>query len=487
MFSIKSIKIKNFKSISEKTFELSDLHEIFGKNGAGKTSIQEAAEFCCQGGKGDIEKIRQGADKAEVTLLCEKHGSGDSLSIETSLDRKGLVSCKVRFNNLLQSNPRTFLRQMISFGAFDPRALLDKKTREERILKLLPLKIDRPDVVMGDGAEFPLQNWEAIPWDDHAWQALKAIGEDLKQKRLSLYQAKDKLLKSHKEQDEKLQASRARFFEAHGRKPEEVEEAEDLAEAAGAAAANAEKERKEWEEANEKSAGALNREGAARAKHTEYLDRIRQIEAEQRLLEDRLGHVNQHAKDCLKEAEKARAEHQQFQEKALENNKKYEKAQAQHLEFKGKQGQAREARLLKESSDRLDGLKKEGAEALARHAELDRIVKMEFPALRRKTLEPIKQKLPELEFAEEGGFLYKGVPLDTLSGSETVLLGMRLYSLDKKGRFIFLNEAECLDGESMQEVAGLAKAKGLQVVALRVADQPVGGDWKSTKVEKEAK
>ena len=449
-------------------------------------------EFACQGGKGDVEKIRQGTEKAEVVLTAVKKDDGAPLIIETSINRGGNVTCKVRFNNKIQPNPRTLLRQIISFGAFNPRALLDKKTREERILKLLPLRISEGDVVLTSGKKFPIKNWKAIPFEEHAWLALKAIKADLDLNRLSLYQEKQKLIKSHLQQNEELQQNRSAFFGAHGVEPEKIEGVEGLAEKAGAAQALAE-QKKEAAEQLQAAADKLFREEETHRGHAEtyeadadklqgaIAEKQKELDGLKRLREGSLARAQ--AKKAA--AEKCRADFKKESEAVSEAKAEAEKAEADYLALKGAQGTAREATLLKQKAASLKELEKEANLAKIKHEDMDDIIKNQFPILRRNTLSPIKQKLPDLDFQEIGGFTYKGVPLDTLSGSETVQLGMRLYALDKKGQFIFLNEAECLDQDSMKNVGNFAQKEGLQIVALRVADRPAGGEWKSTELKGE--
>ena len=88
-------------------------------------------------------------------------------------------------------------------------------------------------------------------------------------------------------------------------------------------------------------------------------------------------------------------------------------------------------------------------------------------------------------FSEDGNLTWNKISLDTLSGSESVELGFKLFSLDKKGSFIFVNEAEALDDESMEGLAEEAKKVGKQVIAIRVADHPSGGEWQSTEIKEE--
>ena len=485
MFKIKSIHITDFKSIKDRVFELSDLHEIIGENSVGKTSVMEAAQFACQGGKADVTKIRVGAKKAWVRLLCEKDGTGDELSIETSIDRKGVVTCKVKFKDLDQANPRTFIRKIISFGSFDPREFLDKKTREERILKLLPVKLTQAEVVTSEDKPFPVQDWDSIPFDQHAWEALKAIREDLVNHRVSLHREKEKLVKSCKHQQEEFQSQAADFLKTHSKKWNEVTGIENLAKALGEATAARQHASEQVEELLKKH---KEHQSAAESCEQEIEITAKEILAIESEIEGKKRAV---AALKARSAEKERniAYHRKEASALIISGqaarKKQEEAAKAELEASSGAAMARESSLMKASHEKITALKKERDAIVSRHLYMDGIIKNELPLLRRRALDPIRDKVTTLDFTEDGQFMYRGVPLDTLSGSEIVRLGMILYSLDKKGKFLFLNEAECLDEATMKKVGDYASNEGLQVVALRVADSPVGGSWKATKLTKE--
>lgn len=493
MFSIKKIRIRDFKSIKDRTFQLSDLHEIFGRNAVGKTSVQEAAQFACEGGKGDINKIRTGANSASVELVCER-SDGVPLEILTSLDREGRLMCQARLGGTFAKNPRTLIKGLISFGAFNPRELLDKKTRNERILKLLPIRLGRKDVVMSDGAPFPVQNWASVPFGEHAWQALKAIDADLRHWRLRLYQKKDELVKAARSLRTELAENNKAFFAEHGVKPGELRGVET---AAAAEATSIERQKGHIERAKRSEDSASE----ARMRRRKCLNAVTEMEAEA----ERFRKKIEAAKEALAGLERGMEDSKRgivaAKKKAEENEKtaldregeaKAARREAEEEAKKGaafaaKIGQAREAGLIRQKTAQVADLEAKAEDGIAAHDEADRVVKRELPALIKNTLAPVTRKVAGLTLSETGAFSFHGAPLDTLSGSEIVRLGMTLYALDKKGKFIFLNEAECLDSESMEAVADKAQAEGMQVVALRVADKPAGGKWKSEELKGEAK
>jgi exonuclease SbcC len=70
MLYLKSIKLKNFKNIRDKTIELSDLDLISGDNGSGKSSILQAIRLCLTDSLPEklIEYITRGEKEFELVL-----------------------------------------------------------------------------------------------------------------------------------------------------------------------------------------------------------------------------------------------------------------------------------------------------------------------------------------------------------------------------------------------------------------------------------
>lgn len=485
MFNIKSISIENFKSIEKKDISLDQLHEVFGANATGKSSIQEAAEFACEGGKNDIEKIALGKDKCTVKMLFEHTESEAPLEVLTSLTRKGNLTCKAVFNGINQVNPRTFIKKLISVGSFDPKHILDKKTREEKILGLLPLKIKKEDIKRKNGELFPVALWENINFEQHAWKTLKQIKGDLANTRESLFREKELMVKHQEQEKDSLLKEMNKFFETYKEVPKNVKAPDEVIEKKG--------------RLQQKQ---LEIEDAMMPINKERLSYIAKIEGNEELIDINgkkiLNLVNEMADlktrlEALKsEKRTALLQNDELKKQAEQANKKHTEMIEERLSLKDelkmietKIQKSKIADFINKRKKEIDDKDTKVEKSINRYKEFKEMVLKEFPILVRHLLNPIKKKVPHLEITEDGKFTYKKVPLDTLSGSESLILSMKLYMLDKKGAFIFVKEAEAMDKKSMAELAKLGKKYKKQIVAIRVADKPSGGEWVSTEMKEQ--
>lgn len=103
---ITSLKLKNFRSHKNSSFELSPTTVIIGQNTAGKTNILEAI-FILSGGKSfrahhDKDTIREGSDFANIEAEVDDEGESVKLKAIFSLQR-GYLSKKFLVNNVARS------------------------------------------------------------------------------------------------------------------------------------------------------------------------------------------------------------------------------------------------------------------------------------------------------------------------------------------------------------------------------------------------
>ena len=130
--------------------------EIYGKNKTGKTSLLDAIHFVYYGGKNDVEKIMAGKDETEVELGLTENDVPIKIHVALNRDKKVKVWADV--NGVRASNPRTLIKRMLSFGTFNPREMVNKEGRKERLLKLIPIYIKEDDLTIPgeDGQHFPV-------------------------------------------------------------------------------------------------------------------------------------------------------------------------------------------------------------------------------------------------------------------------------------------------------------------------------------------
>ena len=402
----------------------------------------------------------------------------------TTIKKNGVVTCKASFNGIKQVNPRTFIKKMISVGSFNPRALLDKATREEKILSLIPIKIEKKDVIRKNGKPFPVQLWEEINFEQHAWKALTEIKKDMVNVRESLYREKELLKKSFEEEKDSLLQDKNQFFDKYKVVPKSVETPDEEFLKQG-------KLQQKQKELNSYISNIDEKEYTLKSIMAEMQNKLSLSTEELNNLKIKLEEIKQKISG-MEEAKKTlqikyyekEKEYQENTKKRSEKQKEYKEIQEELQNNDTKIARSKEADYLMNREKRLEQQKQKSKIASDKYTKHKEIVADEFPILIRKLLEPIKNKVPGLEVNEEGKFTYKGISLDTLSGSENVLLGAKLYMLDKRGNFFFLNEAECMDQESTEKLSKLVKESNKQVIAIRVADKPTNGEWTSTKMDK---
>ena len=141
---------------------------------------------------------------------------------------------------------------------------------------------------------------------------------------------------------------------------------------------------------------------------------------------------------------------------------------------------AREVDRIKSVEKELKGQKEEADKVEKEWKAFDYLIKKGLPILQQRILAPIKEKVPGLEI-KEGIFTYKGIPLDTLSGSEVVQLSLKLMALQENANILLINEAECMDEESF---ANTNFEDFSSVIVARVAKEPLGEKWKSVEMTK---
>ena len=111
---------------------------------------------------------------------------------------------------------------------------------------------------------------------------------------------------------------------------------------------------------------------------------------------------------------------------------------------------------------------------------MDVLLKDKWPAFVSQVLEPISEKVKGLKIKHDGEMEYNGVPIDELSGSETIELGIELMRIENKSNLIIINEFEAMDRDSIKNI----KWGDFNAIVARVAEDPIGGEWHSIKMQK---
>ena len=457
---LKSISIQNFKSLENKTFCLSGKTEIYGGNAVGKSSVGEAIRFALFPSKKDVEKISVGKEKMSVKLILEElneQGEIVELEVTSSLDNvTGEAKRRVLFDGISPSKPAEFLKNLVSVGTFNPRDLVKKEGRKERMLKLLPLTVDKS---LFDS--FPILERKSINWELHACEVLAQIEKDLKNTKLNLYQKKELLKKHYLKNKEDLQVREASYLQNF---------TDDL---------------------KDSYESVLEKNGELKNKISQREEKIENLKCTGKNLEVNIEKVSDHINSIKNQIIKLKSE-LDFQNKNFdEEKKKYEQNKIEILkneEFLKKENEEiqnfKTFRLQASEKKQIEDLKKsiavqreESEQSKQDHDDHYRYIAVEFPKVKNKILEPLTKKIPGLEFSESGELLIDRKSIDELSDSETLSLGIKFKCLDQKSSFILADCAECMSRETIE-----SQKWPENTVLLRVAGEALGGDWKSIKI-----
>ena len=470
--SLKSITIKDFKNIEKQEYLLKDLNEFYGSNRTGKSSVLDALRFVFYGGKNDTDKIQVGKDKCEVEVSLEENGV--PMKIITSLDRKGKLKCTAIIKGVKSNNPRSLIKRMISFGTFNPREMLDKENRQERLLKLVPIYIKKEDVVIpDDGRPFPIHDPNSIDYAKHAFVVLQDVYKDMYNVRKDLNRERDIFKKSHAEREREYNENSITFQKNYGMLPKEAGES--------------------LEEASAKVGKIKESKNSIEKSLKEQRSILEDNENKITDNEAKINTFNKKIDECMKSIEKMESEIkgirsvEELPKKQVESAKeKIKKLEGEYASFGSRVAEAEKkvaiARQVSRLRDESEGVKKAHDQFKKKNAEwevMEALLKKHWPIFVNKTLKPIEDKVPGLKVGEGGKFSYEGTPLDELSGQETISLGLKLFRMGAKSNLITIDEFENVDEKNIE---GL-DLKGLNVLVARVAKSPIGENWNSIKMD----
>ena len=463
---LKTLRIKNFKSHKDLKLSLANHTEIYGKNAVGKTSVGEAIRFLFQPKKSDKDKVSLDSEKAEIFFDFEvegKDGKNSEVTVKSWVNKKGVHDRGVQFDGIAPQNPAAFLKQFISFGTFNPREMVAKEGRAERLLNLIPLSVKEEDF-----KEFDLHQREDIDWNAHAFVVLNQVERDLRNTKLNLYQKADMLNKHYKKYDDDLAKRRLEFQDNF---PNKLEQSyEEIIKSQGA-----EDKKEEYlkdfmvqtERQKTEKESLLN---VAESNLSSDKERLIRLEQEMKVL-----------KKSIEEKQKSipllKANIASFQKTKEETQKKLSSLAEEKQKKVNQLVQASEEKSIKSLESELEGFKKEAEEAKALHDTHYLSITEILPEVRSKILTPLKKEIPGFDILENKIYI-DGKSIDELSDSETLALGIKFLTMENKSGFIVVDCAETMTPETINNQEWPDNA-----ILLRVAENPLGsGDWKSIKI-----
>lgn len=473
---LKSIQIQDFKNIKNLSLNIGKLNDIYGKNKTGKTAVLEAIQFCMQGKKADVNKIRVGAEKAIVKL--ELMEGKNEINISTSINKAGNITFNAKANGITHNAPRGLIKRLLSVGTFNPRQLLEKEGRLKKLLSLIPIKMTKEDLKVPEMKikEIPLSGNNKIDFEGHAYNVLESVDKDLRNTRLILGREKDIKEKSYQKRREDLSDSCLIFQKNYNTDPlnlkksyeEEIKRKERLSVDLGlleekitSAKNKVDSTERERIEQENMLVGTSEKITALTKEIEESKEKLKVFQETEKTLQNKISESKKEIKDLV-------ANYEELQ-------KIKEKQEEEHKLCDNKINMSREATNLKKIETDLEEEQKEVIKSQKTHKVFDMLVKEAMPIIRKKVLAPIGNSIKGLK-VEDDDITYNGISVDTLSGSEVVELSVKLMALEQRSNLLFINEAECLDEESIK---GMDFKDFSSVIIARVGDKPLGGEWNS--------
>ena len=464
-FRLTSVTMTNFKCHHNATFAISHLNDFYGKNRVGKSSIVDAINFCLCGTAKDIDKISVGKDYCIVSTEYLHPHKNQKLIFTSRLTKKGTHTFKAEIDGRQVQTPKKFIKEMIGVGTFNPRELiLNSKNRDNEILKIMDASIDQSEL-----SRFPLV-YEFDVTGLNAFQVFEGIDKDLRGQRLNLYQKKDLLNKAHdknrKQLDDELTAFQIKHNLVVDKNKDYQSELKEIEKSLINKKAS-DQMRKEKVEHLELELDVVQENLNFKNKKNKELDTtITHLQKEQTLVCSEIREGERNLKKLKSEWEKAQKENLTNPEIILRLENKID-----HINQKiTLQKRLKEIALQKKDADL----------ATEEWRKMDDIIKKEIEHFKNEKLKPLLSKVPGLAY-QDGKLRLDGKSIDELSGSEVVELGVNLLSLKSAGTLICINEAECLDDDTIEKIEWDDKK---DYILIRVAERATKNeDFKSVKIE----
>lgn len=478
---LNKIEITNFKNIKNKTFNLTDLNEFYGDNATGKTAVLDAIKFCLVGDKKDVDKISTGAKEAEVKLNIEIGNT--PIDIKTTINIAGKVSCTLNVNSIKSDNPRTFIRKHVNSINFNPLLMLDKKDRFKRLLSLIPLKLNKEDVIIPDTDKaFPIANPLLINYDAHGVEVLTSIDKDLRGARHSIYRERVLLQKVLEDAQKTYGRCTSDFATKYEEEVDMKLDYEDCVKAIARYSALHEVSFKTIKEIDEnisktdkerKEIEALVSLNEKAIKESEDM-----IIIHNNKIKENKASLGRHAVSLSKNKDVMEI-HTNKKEIYTQGMEGYDAGLSELDKNKCK---ALDIKIIKDFITSI-AEKQEAFDKVNGTWELyNKLIQKKFPQFQQTVLKPITKAVPNLKVEGEK-ILYNGVSIDELSTSELLSLSIKFISLnDKEHNLLLIDKLETLDENS---IAKLDVSKFV-IVASRVGKNKIkeikGSEWNSVKM-----
>lgn len=194
---VSKISIKNILGLESLEIEPGSVTQIFGENGAGKTSVLEAIRCALSGGS-DATLLRNGAEHGEVILILD---DGTEIQRKITADDSSVVVKHPTYGKI--SKPAAYLKKLSDALSLNPVQFLtaSKKDRVDQLLQAIPM------TVTADQISFvPVTALNGVSLDGHALEVIGKIARSIYDLRTGVNRAEKEKRATAKQMSETLPA-----------------------------------------------------------------------------------------------------------------------------------------------------------------------------------------------------------------------------------------------------------------------------------------
>ncbi len=476
---IEQIHIINFMGIKNKKYQLTEITNFFGNNAQGKTTVFKALMVAFFGpGKKSKELINNEETRACIRVWVRMHGDNDLLLLERNISLETGQSCSLVYADTGQPVKRMadVIREHFKPEMFSPEDILGEKS-EQKILNLVNVPICKEDII---GIPVNVSDFDfSMP----GLKVLSLIEKMMKKHREGLFQEL-KRSKGWMETKEKDCAERVENFnEEYQFSPDKVAPHSEIMEQRIAEEVALKNIQDNFDLLLSEYGICVASADRAKDDYEKTKNSLQLLNEEMNLLKVKIESAKEKENIFLKIFNQKLAEKNQAikpepasQHKILEKIselKTQENISLIVLSIKSQVKEYQKSVSLYESD--------KTAYDDYRGAVFDI-----FKKLKKKKMAQVSAKVPGLKSNDEGQLYWHDLPVEGLSTSERMELGMRLQILNSKpGSLIFFDRAESLDSNTIKRLEICAKEKEIQLILTSVSDSPMGGDWLNHQIEKE--
>jgi len=473
------IHVLDFKGISNNTYKFGEKTRFYGLNGTGKTSIWDAVQVCvCGPGRNGKELIRQGSTGFSITLWCEF--GGENIIVNRGLTIEGTPSYSVK--DAATGRPlkatKDIIKELFNPLKFTPEDIL-VKGQEKKILELVDVKITEEEMadLPLDIAEFDLKNVSGMKNLSIAFKKMKDHREELNRQMRTAKGAYDK-------QAARVAQLKEDFDKKYSVNPKDVPSIEFIREKLAVVTTEIKGLDSQYAEKMQAYREKELKVTSLENKMDERMKVLVRAENEIKTLQDKVDLYKQNLSELQVDKERAidvlkstvKPDSPEAKEDLLE----------QQSGLKNQELQAYEVQRVKEQIAHENTLKTEYDESKVTYDKYAGEEFNKYKALKSRKVNEIASLVPDLKVEDDEKIYWKDVPVDKLSASEKVRLGIRLELLRAdSGTLFFLDNIDNFDKNSLKEVENLCEQRGIQLAVCSVSEDSTNNEgWQENKVDK---